>query len=167
MANYYEDTVDTALRIMRDTFGGYFKTYYEGDPVAVPESNLPCCIVEKVSGSYSIEQAATGTDVAYSNVRIKVMLNKKDDEGASPDVDLTERRLRRLCEGRDASTGYYLPESIAGVFRTRITMNDKVINIGELSIDYDVVLRPDEVVTSEAHIVLSNIYERVYVPVRT
>lgn len=160
---YYEDVVDTTLTLMRDTFGSYFKTYYEGDPVSIPEINLPCCVVEKLSGNYSIENAPTGTDEAISNVRIKIILNKKDDEGASPDVDLTERKLRRLCEGRDATTGSYLPSSVAGLLRSNITLQDKVLNIGDLSVDYDVVLRPDEVVTSEAHIIMSNIYERIIV----
>lgn len=165
MAEYYEDAVDTVLNVMRESFKGYFKTYYEGDPVVIPEINLPCCIVEKLSGSFSIDNAPTGTDDSVSNIRIKVMLNKKDDEGADPTIDLTERKLRRLCEGRDIN-GHYLPESVAGIFRTNITLNNKVIDIGDLQVEYDVVLRPDEVVTSEAHVILSNIYERIYVPNR-
>ena len=59
---YYKDGVARVIELLKDTFGSYFKEYYDGEPENVPESMLPCIMV--TSPRIDINGGATGTDHA-------------------------------------------------------------------------------------------------------
>jgi hypothetical protein len=159
---YYPDAVDVIMKMLRDKFGGEYKAYYEGDPNQIPASLLPAIVVQKLTTEYA--QGATRTDEVTSAIAIKVLLNKQDDYNALPDVDLTERKLKRRIEGRDYTTGQYLPQSIAGMFRVNLTLGDSVID-STLDVEYFNQSRDNGIRTSEGAIVLI-VRETVQVPDR-
>lgn len=162
---YYESSTERVLRFLRDQFGvGIFKAHFEGDPVKIGISSLPALVVEKVGGS--ITAGPTGMDRVREQVLIKIVMNKKDDFGASQNVDLTEKKLRELVEGRDSQTGYYEDKSLMGCIRKNYTLGGAIVG-QDIDIGYDVnPFRPDEIITSEAHVTIS-LEELIQVPVRT
>jgi hypothetical protein len=152
---YYKDGVTRILDLLKDTFGttGMFKAYFNGQPEGIPESLIPCIMVSGATGE--VVSAATGTDQITEVVSIIVALNKKDDYGASPDVDLTEFKLRKLVFGQDPATQEYLPQTIMYAIRKHISMDDAVLN-SRVQISFDesdgagVNVRGPSTVTQEA-----------------
>jgi hypothetical protein len=161
-AERYDDIVTRLKTLMKDTFGDYFNNYYEGDPIQIPKSNLPCVIIEKLRGDVKI--SATGTDDFGSQLNIRLVLDKADDFGIDDSVDTTERKLRLLVEGRDPVTGNYLPNTVLGALRTKITLGGNALS-NQSDISYDLQPRPGKIVTSEALVQIVT-RERVFVPDR-
>src|SRR5579875_674146 len=115
---YYRDIVERIIELLKDNFQeGYdIQGFFEGDPVEFGTSMLPAVCVMKMKGNYDL--GPTQNDRIINSVLIKVVLDKRDDYGASFDVDLTDKRLRQMIEGRDATTGEYDPQSMLGILRT-------------------------------------------------
>jgi hypothetical protein len=158
----YPDVIDKILILLKNTFGDTFKSYYEGDPVSIPKVSLPCIIVEKINTRISV--GATGTDNLDEEMNIRVVMNQSDDVGASDDVDMTERKLRKIVEARDPATNYFMPNTLMYALRTNLTLGSAVIN-NTVDINYDMNPRPDMMVTSEATVSIITT-ERIIVPNR-
>jgi len=122
---YYKDGVAKVLDLMKDTFGDYFKAYFNGQPPNLPEFLLPCLMV--VEGAGEITSGATGTDRIVETVTIIIALNKKDDIGATQDTDLTDFKIRKLVKGQDPTTQEYHRRSVMYALRTYITMDNTVL----------------------------------------
>lgn len=163
---YYEDVPDRLIRYMRDVFGSYFKAYFDGDPIQIGRSYLPCMIIENMTSSH--KAGASQTDRMDQTVMIKLVLNKADDYGAAPDIEMTKKKLRRLVAGRDATTGQYRSDSVMGALRTQISLgNALIVNDNDVQYEADVRENTDDssLVTSEAWITVST-REVVNVPIR-
>jgi hypothetical protein len=163
--SYYESGTERVLRFLKDQFGaGVFKSYFEGDPIQIGMSSLPSLVVEKIGGT--VTAGPTGMDRLTEQILIKVIFNKKDDFGASDNVDLTEKKLRQMVEGRVDTTGYYEDKSLMGCLRANYTLGQAVVG-QDINIGYDVnPFRPDQIITSEAHVTIS-MEELIVVPTRT
>ena len=149
--DYKITAIDSVKRLLESTFGDFFRAYFEGDPIDIPQSLLPCLVIEKLNGP--VNQTATGLDNNYSNILIKVIFNKKDDFGAQGgDVDLTERKIRHIIEGRDPETGGWLPNTIMYVIRHNITLDGTVVENNSVDVSYDVDFRPGDNITSEGYV---------------
>lgn len=155
--------IDKIIDLLKGNFdGGQFKAYYEGDPLQIPAECLPCISVSKANAS--VFQDATGMDKIEGQIFIRVMFNKRDDYGAGPDVDLTERKIRQIIEGRD-DAGHFAEQSILGVVRPNLTLGSSVVK-ADIYIEYGIVPRFGPVQeTSEGHVTIS-IEELVLVPNR-
>lgn len=157
--SYYSDAVDRILAYLEGGLGSNFRRYFEGDPIHIPASLMPCICVMKLSGETKV--SATGTNDLLEKILIKVVYNKKDDYGSNfvdDKVDFTERKLRRLVSGRDPATAAFLKGSIFGILMTNITLGDVVIRM-DLTDDYGIDYRPSTpdpkaefMLTSEAYI---------------
>lgn len=127
---YQDDGVANVIKILKDTFGDYFKEYYDGEPENIPESMLPCVMV--IAPSISVQMGATGTDTIEEEIRIIVNLNKKDDLGAQTNDDLTMFRLRKLIMGQkpgsqDTLTEYH-DETFLAAIRRHITLGNHAVS---------------------------------------
>jgi hypothetical protein len=149
----FDDAVTRLIKLLKDNFKE-IKTVYDGDPLAIPKANLPCIMVEKVSGTITVTDAPTSFDKFTEEIAITVAMNKLDDIGASDDIDLTERKLRRFVEGRDPNTGKYATGTLMSILRTHLTLDAYDFN-GDISISYDVNARPNDIVTSEAMVTIT------------
>lgn len=158
----YSSVLDRIMSLMRATFGERFNAYYEGDPIDIPSANLPCMIIELSSGRTELD--ATSTDRFQSQVNIRLVFNKADDFGASDSVDLTERKLRLLVEGRGV-TGEFSPDSVLGALRKNFTLASRLIE-NDIDWEYNIQPRANNVVTSEALVQVVAV-ERIIVPNRT
>lgn len=160
----YKDSLMRIMELCRTTFQGRFTSFYEGDPIMIPDASMPCIIIEKVKGNVTVKNAPTGTDAVSEQIVIKLVLNKANDFGASDDFDMTERKLRRYVEARDPTTGYFMSNTLMYVLRTNITLGESVID-SDVDVAYDLQPRPEKLVTSEAKVTIV-IRERVQVPNR-
>lgn len=134
---YSEDTVQRVLRLMKDTFGGAFKEYYDGDPEAIPLFNLPAIIVTQTGDETTEDQQ--GEDKVLDAITIKVVLNKRDDfTGDKIDpLNLTERKIREFIAKRDPETGMYDPHSVKGAIRKEL-LSDFTAVAPTMNVEYGV-----------------------------
>jgi hypothetical protein len=152
----YESATQRIIRLLKDLYpNGPFKAIYDGDPILIAESNLPAIAVEFQGNRNS--SGPTGTDrVEAETIVIKVILNEKDDWGASEDQDLTQKRIREYVEGRDAN-GYYLPQSIKGALRTKLSLEGAALD-ADMQFELGSLPRPNDVITAEGHLTITVSY---------
>jgi hypothetical protein len=161
-ANVQKDTVALLMELCRSTFGDKIKAYYEGEPIDIPKDNFPAIVLYKVSES--VDLGATMTDEYYETIMISIVLNKADEIGASPDTDLSERKLRRMVGAR-ATDGSYLPGTMLYGLRTFYTQNGRILK-SDVRIEYDILPMDEQYIRSQANITLS-LRQRVFVTNRT
>jgi len=157
-------TINEILKEMLNKhFGDIFKFYYDGDPLFIPQQNLPCIIIETDSETPSSD--ATGIDKLTTEVTVKLVVNKKDDYGKSPDTVMWRKRLQKMVSDRDRTTRQYKDKTVFGLLRVNLTLDDRFTSSVPV-VKYGVVPRPQDLITEEAHIELS-VQETVPVPSRT
>lgn len=129
----FRDSVQRLLDVFQDALGDSFKTYYDGDPEAIPLFNLPALIVMQTQDDTTA--GAAGEDDIIDRITVKVVLNKRDDFDADKvnPLNTTERRIRELIARRDPSTGNYAANTVKHVIRSLaldgITAADTAMNI--------------------------------------
>ena len=117
MATPVESTTGRILRLMQDTFGRRFATYYDGDPEAIPTFNLPCIIVTQTTSE--ITESAMNEDDVTDEITVKVVLNKRDDydgDKVNP-LNLTDKQIRDIVLKRDVVTRQYDDDTVVGAIR--------------------------------------------------
>lgn len=137
MSNQYEDNVQRMLRLMRDTFGDAFKTYYDGDPEAIPVFNLPAIIVTQTGDD--TREAEMGEDDIEDRLTIKVVFNKRDDwdgDKVNP-LNMTERKIRDFIAARDQTSGNYDPRTIKGALRNH-ALDGVTAVAGAMNVEYGI-----------------------------
>lgn len=153
--------IQNLLDIYKGVFGesGFFKSYFYGDPIEVSESQLPALVIDETNVQYIA--GPTTMDNVQHEVLIQVMLNKKDELGKPKNEAPMSRKLADIIHARDPLTSKLLPKTILGVLRSSITLDGVSVD-QQVNIDFGVVGRPGNVVTSEGHIKVS-ITELMYV----
>lgn len=149
--NYYKDGVARVLSLLKDTFGDYFKQYYDDEPSEIAQSDLPCVMVREATGI--IQSGATGTDDIQEEVVIIIAMNSKDDLGGPEDEDLTGSKLRRVVKGQyptgHAQAKEYQEKTVMYALRKNFTLDDAVIQ-NEIQTDFDIAQRGENTYTKEA-----------------
>jgi hypothetical protein len=149
-------------KILKDAFGDTYKKYFIGDPVQIPQQDLPCIIIEKERSTVNSE--ATGVDRRRTPLTVKIVVNKKDDISKRPQELLWRHKLELMMEGIDDTTGDYLNTSILGVIRSNFTLSGRInYNVNEIT--YGLQPRPQQF-TEEAHLLLT-VDETIIVGQRT
>lgn len=176
--NYFINLPRRILNTLKANLGdvdsGGFRTYWDGDPLVMGDSQLPALIVDWQTAN--LLPGATGQDKWQHNIIIKVVLNKMDDigvldvQGGNDVIETpTKKRLEQFIFGRDRDTGHYLTKSILGILRTNFTMASNEIT-QEPTVEFGGGTRPNgpesNIVTAEAHITVAA-QEIVAVPSRT
>jgi hypothetical protein len=159
----YVNTATALLNLLKAKYkDGTVKSFYEGDPIQIPDAAYPAIIVEKISARVGVD--ASGMDKMIENLVIKIVMNKKEDLGQDDTVDMTERKLREFVEGRD-DNGLYASNTILNLIRTMLTLEGRVVN-NDTNISYDVIPLGGGRARSEADITVT-LTERILVPNRT
>lgn len=152
------DSVQLVLDAMRETFGAEFKTYYDGDPEAIPVFNLPALIVTQ-TGDETAEGAFRQDDV-IDRLTIKLVLNKRDDFTTKLDpLNTTERRLRDYVGKKSAATGRYEEQTVKYALR-HAALEGVTAIAGSITVEYGLMPRTGltdkntltELLTAEAHV---------------
>jgi len=152
---------DKIIKYLKDYGDKRIKSYYFGDPLLIPASNLPAIIVSKKSSN--ISHGATGLDNADKVYTVKLVFNKKDELGKNPNEVAIQRTMADIIEGVDTS-GNWVSNSIMGVLRKYFTLGD-TIEDQLINIEYFLTERGD-LITEEADINI-NIIDFVNVPNRS
>lgn len=135
------------LEKLADELGDMFKVYYDGDPIFLGKSHLPCVIID-LERSTPL-QAPTGHDKWRHSILVKVCVNKMDDAGMGDiggtqnriiDVP-TKQRLQQFIGARAKANGEYIQKSVLGVIRRFYTMDGTVSN-QSVQINYGISQRP-------------------------
>lgn len=138
---------------LKDEFGSTFRAYFIGDPIQIPEVKLPCMIIEPVDETSAL--LATGLDDVTQNLRIRVVVNKKDDyQRAVTNEVLWLERLQLMVSGRDENTNEYLENTVIGVLRKFLTLGGRFWS-SNLTVRYTQQPRPSQMITEEAVISLT------------
>lgn len=161
---YYEDGVQRVLRLMKDTFGDYFKAYFNGELLNVTEEFLPCIMV--TTSTAQVVSGPTTADDIVETVIVIIVENKKDDIGADAETDLTDFRVRKLIMGQDPATAQYLPNTVLYAIRKHLTMGNDTLQ-SDTTVDFTPNTRgaTQEIATQEGYVTIS-IKRRIYVPSR-
>lgn len=152
--NFYEDGVARVLSLIRNTFGDYFKGYFDAELLNIPEESLPCVMVTETTGTVS--SGATTQDDITENITIIVALNIKDDLGAGENTNLTGFKVRKLVKGQMPGTGFapeWQPKSIMGVLRQYITLEESASDT-EITTEFGPNVRGKNIATEEGHVSL-------------
>jgi len=152
LADFKESFSEVIIRTLKDNLGDVMRAYFNGDPVQIAQSLLPCIIVEKEN--LTVEVGPTGTDERAHRINVKVVFNKKDDFGKMPDEANTQRRLEDFTEGLNETTGEYDDHTVLGVLRRNFTLGN-LVNNQIVNVDYGVTPRPQDVLTAEANIIVT------------
>lgn len=106
---------------------GLIKSFWDGDPIAIPQSALPAIIIETRDADF--DNFSTMQVSNLEEVVIKVLVNKKDDKGKASEQVLGHRTLKELVEGRDESDRKYLhPNSICSILFTNFSLTNNAYN---------------------------------------
>lgn len=143
---------------------GYFNRFIYGHPDEIPQDELPSMSLKKLNND--IEGGATQTDNSEQTIEVIVYVNKKDDLG-NPDDEVTgNRAMEQIIEGIDVSTGQFDSNTICGIIRKYLSINNQSVS-QKMSIDYTPdVPRGQDYTTQEAKI-LFTIKRIIQVPVRS
>lgn len=126
-ANLIDEVPTLVLKLLRETFGGDFKAYYDGDPDLITRSNLPAICVVQMSDTNDL--GPTGVDVVNTVLQIKVILDKEQDWKTTSDrQDLTDLKIRRIVSARDKATRVYLPNTVKGALRREHSLDGAVLD---------------------------------------
>lgn len=138
------------LDLFRNTFNrGQFKMFRIGDPITIPESQLPALIVSETATDYTF--GPTGFDDVTHTLLIQVILNKKDEIGKPSDGSSLDETLDALIQGRDETSGEFMPDTILGALRRNITLGALIIQ-NTSKVRKGVIPRSEDLLTAEAHI---------------
>lgn len=156
------------MTIIADKLLEYLKTYcdkrikqfYYGDPLLLPISNMPALIVENKSAN--IANGPTGLDEIDNTYMVKIVMNKKDELGKTPDEMSCQRTLSDLLMKR-TSTNEFEATSVLGILRKYFTLG-QTINDQLISIEFFMASRGD-LITEEVELLI-NIKDFVNVPDR-
>lgn len=153
---YERDSARIVLDLLKDTFGSYFKEYFDGEPEDLTDMQLPCLAVG--TPKIAVEMGATATDDITEQVIITLILNKKDDFGAKTSDNLTMFRARKLIMGQLPGDGNtiteYAPNTILYTLRKYITLNGRSTN-NRIDVEFDINRRGEDTWTQEAYITLT------------
>lgn len=159
MSDFYPTLTDRIIEKLKDIFEDTFKMYFDEDPIAIGKSQLPAIVVEQATGN--VTAGPTGLDRSTEVIQITIITNKRNDFGASNEINETKTQLKRWVASRDATTGLWTDKSLLGIIRKNFTLDGVVVG-QEIAIDYEISARPNTntqekegILTSEAYIRLT------------
>lgn len=141
------------------------KTWWDGDPVLMPQSALPAIVVETTASAY--EQESTETMINREDVTIKIVVSAKDFHGKTKNKQKVEEVasydiLKKIAEGRDkTNTSKLDAQSIVGILLTRLTLYEggkQWLHNQSVSVQYGIIQRGEPqkegrlYVAREAHV---------------
>lgn len=149
-SNFKPTLSQEIIKVLKDNFGlARFEDYFDDDPLDIPQTLMPCIIVEKEETQF--RHGPTGMDDNKHFILIKLVYNKKDDFG-KPTAEMTNRRrLELLVQGVDNTTDETSQATIVGILRKNFTLGNLIEN-QDINVQYNIVPRPQDVITSEAHV---------------
>lgn len=139
---YSDPIIKKYADLIKAAMPGVFKYVYQGDPLAVPKSNIPALIISKSQTRVGVHTNAE--DEHEVRMVITVITDIRDE--ASDDQKLVPgiSRLYDIMEGRDATTYALKSDTILKVLRSNIVVdvaNNLRTDLGSITtVDYGLTL---------------------------
>ena len=125
---YQDPIIREYVELFKANLGtGVIKTYYQGDPMRIPESNLPAMIISKdetrvgqsIEGGSNMEDGHEMAMVITVVSSIRKEIN--DDKSITPGI----AKLYDIIEGREDSTFKLKTNSVLHVLRNNVFVNSQ------------------------------------------
>ncbi len=126
---------------------GKVKAFYVGDPWIIPESLLPCIMLNPIRTETNILDNQRDSHV--HNIEVSLIVDARQYFNATPEKMVGTEFLMETMEGEDSSGNIDTP-TILGVLRRNLNLdsNRTIQNIS--TIDYTVRRRTEELITLES-----------------
>lgn len=152
----YSDPILQKYIDLIKSHNGEIKAYFQGDPLRVGASLLPCCIISKTGTNVGpLSNAEDGHEIGLCITIITDVRSDLSSEESNAKIVEGISSLYDLMEGRSAD--YTLKDtSILDILRSNITVdadNNLRTDLGSLTrVDYGVTDREPGVWTTEARV---------------
>ncbi len=115
---YYSDPVLAKLETVIDVAdGGFFVSYWQGDPLLIAKSDLPALIMTKEGTE--IGDASNAEDYHRQNIVLTAVVDIRKYLGDTPtDIHVAAQKLYDVIEGRNASDFTLKTTSLIDILRT-------------------------------------------------
>lgn len=126
---------------LQTAMGAAITTYYQGEVKVPPQSYLPALMV--FGTDTLIEARDTLKDVQTRKITVRIVMNVMAfvDQAGTGTVIKAAKQLRVLMEGRNATTGLYLPATVAGVMRNKAQLHGQYYYYdGDLRVRYHTIV---------------------------
>lgn len=164
----YSSASTQVIDLLRETFNDdTFKAFFDGDPVWIPTSMLPCIAV--VTEQSDTVEGAIGIDELKQTISIRVIVNLSTYAGGSMTVETAHQAIKAFVEARD-DNGQYKDKTVVGALRRNFTLGNSLVG-QNISVKYDILTEGRVTdskkgqLTEEAHITFTA-KQLVPVPVR-
>ena len=117
----YIDPILEKYRDLIEATNKKIKTYYFGDPIRIPVSNLPACILSKTETR--VAQETNIEDVHEMQIKITIITDIRDDLNDDKQIAAVVNTLYNIFEGREDTTYILKPESILNIIRTNVEVD--------------------------------------------
>jgi hypothetical protein len=117
----YEDPVITKYFDLVKSKTQVFKRFFQGDPIRVPASMLPCCIISKSetrAGNLSNAEDEHGMQMILT-VITDIRHEIRDEKDIAPGI----AQLYDIIEGRDATTLTLKTQSLLHILRNNVLVD--------------------------------------------
>lgn len=145
MSNYRDPVIAQYIALIKENCDGAIRHFYEGEPVAVPTSNLPCLVISKqetrvgVLNNAEDQHGMAMTMTLIADIR-KDLSTQEDRDKVAAGVST----LYELIEGRNKNLTLR-DNSILGILRGNILVNETYglrTDLGSITrVDYGQTLR--------------------------
>ena len=126
---------------------GKVRAFYVGDPFIIPESLLPCIMINPIRTETNIID--NQRDSHIHNKEISLIVDARQYFDATPAQMVGTQFLMETMEGEDASGSIDEP-TILGVLRRNLDLGSNRIIQNISAIDYTVRRRTEELITLES-----------------
>ena len=142
-------SIELLVTKLKAKLSGKVKCMYIGDCTVIPESSLPCIIVDPDKTETTI--ADNTRDIHSHSIVISLVIDARQYFNATPDKMVGTIFLMDTMEGEESSGGID-SHSILGVLRENLDLdtNRSISNI--TSIDYTTRNRTEDLITLEASV---------------
>ena len=139
-------TIEYALR---SRFTSQIKKFVIGDPVLIPESNLPCIAVTPINTTITI--ADVSRDLETYTVEVILIINAKNEISGKINQIVGTEFLTETMEKID-SAGNLSEHSILSVIRENLRIESNLEISNENTIEYGMEVRGEQFFTREARL---------------
>ena len=120
---YSDPIIQKYIALIESKISAY-KQFYTGDPIRLPASMLPCCIISKTETR--IGPITNAEDQHEMQLTLTVVTDMRAEIRDEKDIAPGTARLYELIEGRDADTLQLQPQSILHILRNNLLVDSSL-----------------------------------------
>ncbi len=126
---------------------GKVKAFYVGDPFIIPESLMPCIMINPLKTESNIID--NQRDAHVHNIEVSLIVDARQYFDATPEKMVGTQFLMETMEG-ETTTGTIDAVTILGVLRQNLDLGSNRFIENVSAIDYSVRRRTEELITLES-----------------